>query len=195
MKNFCLILSLIALSIAPAIADTMAVQAMTDISTELHQTSDIKFKVLRDCKLGNIELRIGDTLEGDITITDPKRLKRSATFFFTPKQYTNTDGKTNFIEESYNGKFTPDFELDKKKLAESAAVSVADHFLKGVGMGFYALKGAIQNQKGNVLVSTASSVYEHSFLSYCSKGKHLVIAKGSLFGLKFSECVNEPIEE
>lgn len=194
MKKLLLTILFSVLTIIPAFADTMVVQALTDISTT-RPNQDVKVRVMRDCFLDGISLKIGYVLEGKIIVTDPKRMKRNATFTFYPINYIDNEGRTIHIPELYYGKFSPKFELDPKGLAESAVLSVANHFVKGISSGFYAVQGAVQNKKGNPFTSAVSNVYEHSFLSYVEKGEPLEIIKETMFGLKFDECENCPMLE
>lgn len=194
MKRSLLIAAFLLFSIVPVFADTMAVQALTDISTTEPQ-KDIRVRVMRDCTLADIPMKIGYVLEGKMIVTDAKRLKRNATFEFYPVNYIDLNGNVNHIPMLYYGKFSPKFEIDAKSLAESAVVSVANHFVKGISSGFYAVQGAVQNKQGNHFKSAIANVYEHSFLSYVEKGQPLTIVKETLFGLKFDECKNEPLSE
>lgn len=194
MKRSLLIITFLLFSIVPVFAETMAVQALTDISTT-EPEKDIRVRVMRDCTLADIPMKIGYVLEGKMIVTDAKRLKRDASFTFYPVNYVDLEGNVVHISQLYYGKFSPKFEIDAKSLAESAVVSVANHFIKGISSGFYAVQGAVKNEKGNRLTSAAYGLYKHSFLSYVEKGQPLTIVKETLFGLKFDECKNEPLSE
>lgn len=194
MKKILFILMFMCIGLLPAFADTMVVGALTDIHT--NSPSDIvRVKVLRDCTLDGISLKIGYILEGKITVTDPKRLKRNATFIFCPTDYIDLEGVVAKFPNECNGKFTEEFQIDAKSLAESAITSVANHFIKGISFGYYALKGAVENKDGNRFVSCVDAMYQSSPLSYISKGSDLEILKESVFGLKFKECENCPMTE
>ena len=193
MKKFLLTITFLIFGLIPAFADTMVVQAQSEISTT-RPDEIVKVQVLRDCTLNGTELKIGYVLEGKIIVTDAKRLKRDATFTFYPLNYTDLAGNTVRFTELYYGKFSAQFELDAKKLAESAVLGVANHFFEGAKAGFYAVKGAVENQEGNRLKSSATSVYKHSPLSYFEKGGDINLAKETVFGLKFKECENAPKE-
>lgn len=193
MKKILLTITFMLFGLIPAFADTMVVQAQSEISTT-KPDEIVKVQVLRDCTLNGTELKIGYVLCGKIIVTDAKRLKRNATFTFYPLNYTDLEGNTVRFSKLYYGKFSAQFELDAKKLAESAVLGVANHFFDGVKTGFYAVKGAVQNEQGNRLKSSATSVYEHSPLSYIEKGGDLNIPKETVFGLKFKECENAPKE-
>ena len=194
MKKIIVLISFFMLGIVPVFADTMVVQAVTDISTA-NPEQEVKVRVLRNCTLADMPLKIGDVLEGKMIATDPKRLKRDATFTFYPLSCIDLNGKVTRFSMLYYGKFSAKFELDVGKVAESAVVSVANHFVKGIGTGFYAVQGAVKNKDGNPIKSAVVNVYENSILSYANKGEELTIPKDSVFGLKFSECENEPLSE
>lgn len=194
MKKLLWVMTFLMLAVIPVKAETMAVQALTDISTsEPHK--DIKVRVMRDCTLADIPLKIGYVLEGKMIAVEPKRLKRDATFTFYPVNYVDLEGNVSHFPTLYYGKFSKEFEIDKKKLAESAVTTVANYFVKGISSGYYAVQGAVKNEEGNPLKSAVVNVYQHSFLSFVEKGENLTIAKDTLFGLKFDECNNSPMSD
>lgn len=193
MKKLVLMAAFMVFGLLPAFADTMVVGAVSTIHTN-HPSDVVKVKVLRNCTLDNVPLKIGYVLEGKINVTDPKRLKRNATFTFTPETYTDLEGNVEKFTYALEGKFTEEFQLDAKSLAESAITSVANHFVKGISFGYYAVKGAVQNKDGNRFVSCVDAMYQNSPLSYIEKGADLEILEESVFGLKFSECKNEPLD-
>ena len=57
--------------------------------------------------------------------------------------------------------------------------------MKGLSTGVAAIEGAVKNEEGNRIKSTAVSVYEASPLSYIEKGEELDIKSGESFFLKF----------
>ncbi|MCM1265878.1 MAG: hypothetical protein NC200_06730 [Candidatus Gastranaerophilales bacterium] len=192
MKKFLVFICIFVATAIPTLADTMAVQAVTPISTE-RPDEILKVRVIRDCTLGDIELKIGYIIEGKmLTVTDPKRLKRDASFSFYPMNYIDSDGNSTHIPVLYIGNFTPKFEVDAGKLAKTAVLSVGDHFIKGISYGFYAVQGAVQNDDGNRISSAFNSVYKNSPLSYIEKGSQLDIKPSTCFGLKFKDCTNAP---
>lgn len=179
------------LTVTPAIAETMAVQSVTEISTK-NPEQVVIVKVARNCKLDGVELKEGYILEGKIfSVTDPKRLKQDAKFTFYPTFYTDLDGKKSRFSKMYVGEYTPKFEIDPGKLAKTAALSVGNRFVKGVKTGYYAVEGAVENEDGNRIKSAAHNVYDNSFLSYAQKGEQLDIKPNTLFGFKFDDCINE----
>ena len=194
MKKYIMLLLFMLTVSIPVCAETMAVQAMSNISTQNPQDV-IKVKVIRDCKLGNIELKIGYILEGKmLTVKQPKRLKRDASFTFYPISYKDIDGCENRFTKVYVGEYSSKFEINPAKVAKSAVLGVGNHFVKGISAGYYAVEGAVRNEDGNRLESAVHNVYENSPLSYVEKGEQLNIKQNTCFGLKFNACINEPIE-
>lgn len=174
----------------PAFADTMAVEALTPISTD-NPKAPIKLRVVKHCTLGTVDLKTGYVLKGHImTVTDPKRLKRNASFTFAPVSYIDLDGKETQFNALYEGKYSANFEIDAGKMAKSAALTVGNQIISGFKMGYQAVEGAIENEEGNAVKSAAKNVYENSVFSYCEKGGHLHIQPFTPFGLKFDECEN-----
>ena len=191
IKRIFLSLCFIFISTLPVLADIMAVQAITVISTE-RPDEIFKVRVLRDCTLADIPLKNGYILEGKILcVTEPKRLKKNAVFTFFPINYINSDGDCTHIPKLYIGTYKPKFNLDKGDLALGAALNAGNKLIfQGISTGFYAVQGAVQNKEGNFVVSAVNNVYEHSIFSYIEKGTHIEILPDSCFGLEFPECVN-----
>ena len=190
MKKFLLTIFVLLLSL-PVFAETMAVQAVTPISTDTPEKV-IKVKVIRDCSLGDIPLKTGYILEGKMmSVTDPKRLKQDASFSFAPLSYYDLNSNKIHISKLYIGDYSPKFEIDPGKVAKTTALTVGNHFVKGISTGFYAVEGAIQNEDGNRVKSAVHNAYENSFISYVEKGGALNIEKNTCFGLKFDACVNK----
>ena len=195
MKQIYILIIFMLLLAVPVRAEVMAVQAMNNITTEKPNQA-VKVKVIRDCTLGNVELKIGYILEGKmLNVTDPKRLKKNASFTFYPTYYSDLNGKKIRFTKIYVGEYSPKFEIDPVKLAKSAVLTVGNHFVKGVSAGYYAVEGAVQNEEGNRVESAVHNVYENSMFSYVEKGQQLNIQPDTCFGLKFDECVNEKMEE
>lgn len=185
MKKF-LVSILIFLAGCVCYAEDMKVMALNDISTDT--PSEIKVQVLQTMKLDEgVILEQGTIVKGMmVDVVPPKRLKRDATFSFMPTMYTTPDKTTYKLNRKYVGKFSPKIEIDKGELAKTAALSVGDFFVKGLSTGFYAVQGAIKDEKGNRLVSSVNNVYENSLFSYISKGESIYIAAQSLFTFRFA---------
>ncbi len=176
-------LSLVA---GPAFAERLHVQAMSDFSTE-KPVYTITFKALDEIKLNSeIDITAGSVVNARIyEVSNPKRLKRNSGFKIVPVSITDEKGKTHLIDEEFVGKFSPKFELDKGEVAKNAALSVGNHFVKGISLGYHAIEGAVKNEEGNRAVSSVVSVYKNSPLSYVEKGQYTEIKAGDLFSFTF----------
>jgi len=108
-------------------------------------------------------------------------------FPFCPQKYT-VAGKTYPINGGYVGKYSPLIKINKEKLAKSAVLTAGDFLVKGLSYGYYAVEGAVKDEKGNVVVSSVNNVYKNSPLSYVEKGKYTVVAPNTLFSFKFPNC-------
>ncbi len=179
-----------------ALAETLKVEAITPFTTT-NPPKSIQVRSIGEIQLTkNIKINTGDVLTGSlIDIKDPKRLKRNATFKFQIKTVTNSNGVTQKVKENNVAKYVPAFKLDKVETAKSAALSVGNHFVEGLSMGYRAVEGAVksENGAGNRITSAVENVYEHSVLSYASKGEEVEINTGDIFGLKLNS--EDEIEE
>ena len=179
----------------PVKAEIMAVQAMNNISTT-KPNEVVIVKVIRDCRLDNVDLKIGYILEGKmLSVKQPKRLKKDASFTFYPTEYKDLNGQTQRFTKVYVGEFSSKFEVDPVKLAKSAVLTVGNHFVKGISAGYYAVEGAVKNEDNKRVKSAVHNVYENSPLVYVEKGDQLNIKPNTCFGLKFDNCVNAELEE
>lgn len=189
MKKILLILGVLIVAAVPANAEILKVQALSEFNTE-NPPSSIEVKAVSDMDL-NEELLIMDgfVLKGNLVdVVSPKRLKRDATFSFVLTEYTDNNGKKHIIDPSgrqYKGKFTTRFNY--KHAAKTAALSVGNFFLQGLSIGYAAVEGAVKNEEGNRVKSSAMSVYESTPISYVEKGEDIVILKDQVFCLKFKQ--------
>lgn len=195
MKKIFMILALLFV-MQPAIAQTVHVQTTRDFSTENPPKS--MSVLLLDNLVLNETLTVpnGSLLYGDvIDVVDPKRLKRDATFSFELKSYRTTAGENHNLEQPYIGKYTT--KLNKAQIAKSAALTVGNHFVEGLSIGYSAIEGAVKNEKGNRFKSSASAAYEKTPFSYVRKGGEIVIKKDNIFLLNFKtkKSSDEEIEE
>lgn len=185
-KNFYFVF-LIVLSgmFAKTYAQIVEVMSLNDFSTA-EPPKTISVKLIEPLELKNMQiLDPGIILNGDLVdVISPKRLKRDAGFSFKPVTYTDLDGNTQNLDSNIIAKYTKP--VDKGGLAKNAALSVGNHFIKGLSMGVTAVKGAVQNEEGNRLKSSAKSVYEASPFSYAEKGEDLYINANQNFFMKFS---------
>lgn len=179
-----------------AFAETLKVEAITPFSTQ-NPPSQIQVKSLGELQITKkVKINEGDILTGCLTdIKDPKRLKRNASFKYQIKTVTDGNGRTVKVKENNVAKYVAPINLDKKEMAKSAALSVGNHFVEGLRMGYHAVEGAVksENGAGNRISSAVENVYEHSVLSYASKGEEIEINAGDVFGLKLHS--EDEIEE
>lgn len=167
-----------------ALAETLKVEAITPFSTA-NPPKTIQVRSLGEIQLSpKVKINEGDILTGCLTdIKDPKRLKRNATFKYEIKNVTDANGTSVKVKGNNIAKYVAPLNLDKKEMAKSAALSVGNHFVEGLSMGYHAVEGAVksENGAGNRISSAVENVYEHSVLSYANKGEDIVINTGDIF--------------
>ena len=185
MKRFLFVLLTFCLLPCLAFAEDMKVMSLCDFSTD--EPSEIKVQVLQTVSLDeDVTIEMGSVVVGEMVDVIPaKRLKRDATFSFVPSYFITPHKEKYIFNRTYIGKFSPKIEIDKVDMAKTAVLSVGNYFVKGVSTGFYALEGAVKDEKGNRLVSSVNNVYENSLLSYIEKGKSTCIKAQSIFTFKF----------
>lgn len=195
MKKFCwtIFLLLIILS-QPVLAKPIAVEALSDFTTE-NPPKEMSIKLLEDIAIDDtLTIKAETIVDGNVVdVTDPKRLKRNASFTFVPTSYKDERGQVVVIKNYYPAKYTT--KVNKGQLAKSAALSVGNFFVKGLSIGYSAVEGAIKNEKDNRFKSSVTEVYQDSPLSYVEKGEELVIEKGQLFFLNFRTKDDVPEED
>ena len=200
MKNkFILTVIVMAASLcsANAASEKIHVSALEKFNT-LSPSKTINVTVLNDSKLGDYELKAGDTLNCNIVkVFEPKRGKRSASFVVTPTSYNNgvQDIKIN---ECFYGKYAAKIlskdelkNIDAVKVGKKTALAVGNHFVKGVAPIASLAEGMIKNEEGNRLESGVKQVYKDSPVAYIEKGKQLNINEGDSFYLIFKEKKNK----
>lgn len=195
MKKFCwtIFLLLIILS-QPVLAKPIAVEALSNFTTE-NPPKEMSIKLLEDIAVDDtLTIKAETIVDGNVVdVTDPKRLKRNASFTFVPTSYKDERGQVVVIKNYYPAKYTT--KVNKGQLAKSAALSVGNFFVKGLSIGYSAVEGAIKNEKDNRFKSSVTEVYQDSPLSYVEKGEELVIEKGQLFFLNFRTKDDVPEED
>ena len=195
MKKFCssLFLLLIMLS-QPVLAKPIAVEAMSNFTTE-NPPKEMSIKLLEDVAVDdNLMIKAETVVDGKVVdVTDPKRLKRNASFTFVPTSYKDKNGKIVTIKKYYPAKYTT--KINKGQLAKSAALGVGSFFVKGLSLGYSAVEGAIKNEQDNRFKSSVTEVYQDSPLSYVEKGEELIIEKGQIFFLNFKTKDDVPEED
>ena len=170
----------------PVLAETMQVMALSDFNTG-NPVEFIEVQAFNDVWLApGADIKSGYTLKFKVLdIKDPQRLKRNAKFNVTPISYTDLNNKEHNIQEGIVGKYSPQFKIDPVDVAKNAALTVGDHFVKGISLGYHAVEGVVKNEEGNRFKSGAVSVYENSPFSYANKGEEVDIKKYDFFSFKF----------
>lgn len=192
-RKFYLLIFMIGLFCQPVMAKTVAVEAMSDFSSE-NPPKTMQIKALEDVALDEkITVKAESVMSGKVVdVISPKRLKRNASFTFVPLNYTDVSGKVEEINNYYPAKYTT--KINKGQLAKSVGLGVGSFFVKGLSIGYSAIEGAIKNEKDNRFKSSVTEVYQDSPLSYVEKGEELVIEKGQLFFLNFKTKYDEKEE-
>lgn len=182
-KIFCSVFTLL-IFCTDVFAQTIHVQAIQDFTTE-NPPKTFSVRLVENLIKSDesVIFNEGDVLEGIITVSAPKRLKRNAGFTFEPKYLISQDGAKSKIEGNYPAKFTT--KLNKGEMAKSAVLVVGNHFVKGLSTGVAVVEGAIKNSEGNRFKSSAKSLYESTPISYIEKGKPVVLEKDGIFLLNF----------
>lgn len=199
MKKFLfrLCAGLFVLIFAPAVmAMTMPVMSLSEFSTE-NPSEFIEFQVFKDTEFNaQITLRAGYKVKARVVdVVSPKRLKRNATFSVVPVSYVDFENKEHKISDELTGKYSPKFEIDKGAIAKNAALSVGNHFVKGLSLGYHAIEGVAKNEEGNRLKSGVVSVYENTPLSLANNGVEIQIKKYDCFSFKFKNNKDEDEDE
>lgn len=195
MKKFCWTIFLLLIMLSqPVLAKPIAVEALSDFTTE-NPPKEMSIKLLEDIAVDDtLTIKAETIVDGNVVdVTDPKRLKRNASFTFVPTSYKDECGQVVVIKNYYPAKYTT--KINKGQLAKSAALGVGSFFVKGLSIGYSAVEGAIKNEKDNRFKSSVTEVYQDSPLSYVEKGEELVIEKGQLFFLNFRTKDDVPEED
>ena len=189
MKKVLLILSiLILVSIQPVIAKNIKVQALDNFSTtNPSRTWSVRLVDNVTTKDGTI-LYAGSEIYGNIVgVTDPKRLKRNASFTFVPQKYYDAHTQQSYtVTRNFEGKYSSLTDISAGSLVKTGAIAAGNHFISGfIGPSIALVEGVVKNEEGNRAKSAVVSVYESTPLSYASKGKELKIKKGQVFVMNF----------
>lgn len=189
MRKIILLIVLLIFVGSPSVfARNVKVMSMSDFTTA-NPPQNWSLKIVDSFTTKNgYEVFSGSIITGDIVdVTDPKRLKRDATFKFIPVSYY--DIKTNQtyqVEKNMVGKYNSMGDITAGEVIEKGAIAAGNHFISStIGPGIALVKGAVKNEKGNRAKSAAVSVYESTPLSYASKGKEMEIKAGQIFTMSF----------
>ena len=182
MKNLCLLAALSLMMSTPALALNVEVEALSDFSTD-NPPKSYSVKIVEPINTESYNIESGSIIEGKIIAKDAQILKRDATFSFIPTYLVTPEGQVLKVKKNFIGKYKK--EIDKKKIAKTAVLSAGNFAVKGLSTGVNALEGAVKNEQGNIIKSTAVAVYEGSPVSYIQKGEALTIEKGQHFYMNF----------
>lgn len=195
MKKFLLMIAVL-LFANPVMAKNIKVEALSDFSTE-NPPSTWEIKIVEGFEMEDGRFIAPNTiLKGDIVeTTNPKKLKRNATFKFVPKYFSQGD-YIQQVRRDFVGKYSSISELTPKNVAKKGAVT-AGNILVGsfVAPTVGLVEGAVKNEKGNRAKSAIVSAYESTPLSYASKGKELEFKKGQVFVMSFKLKEKETDED
>ena len=182
MKNLCLLAALSLMMSTPALALNVEVEALSDFSTD-NPPKSYSVKIVEPINTESYNIESGSIIEGKIIAKDAQISKRDATFSFIPTYLVTPEGQVLKVKKNFIGKYKK--EIDKKKIAKTAVLSAGNFAVKGLSTGVNALEGAVKNEQGNIIKSTAVAVYEGSPVSYIQKGEALTIEKGQHFYMNF----------
>ena len=188
MKKNLILLAVILLGFQPVMAKNVKVQAMSDFTTA-NAPATCDLKIVEDVKTKDeIVISAGSVITGKIEdVTDPKRLKRNATFTFVPVSLYDAGKKQTFvIDQNLQGKYSSMSGISAGSVAKQGAVFVGNKLVDGLfGPGVALVEGAVKNEQGNRAKSAAVSLYESTPLSYANKGKEMEIKKDQIFIMSF----------
>ncbi len=194
MKWVIILLMLIMPGMTPAMAINVKVQAMSDFTTE-NPPEVWSVKVVDDFSKGNdYYIKAGSIIDGKIVeVTEPKRLKRNATFTFVPvKFYDAAKGQTFEITSNMKGQYSALSGINMASVAKQGAVIIGNKLVDGFfGPGVALVEGAVKNEQGNRAKSAVVSLYESTPLSYANKGKEIEIKKDQIFIMNFKSVYEE----
>lgn len=197
MKKKLILLAVLLLGLQPVMAKNIKVQAMSDFSTA-NPPETWELKIVEDVKIKDESvIPAGSVITGKIAdVTDPKRLKRNATFTFVPVSLYDAGKKQTFhIDQNVQGKYSSMSDVSAGSLAKSGAIFVGNKLVDGVfGPGVALVEGAVKNEHGNRAKSAAVSLYESTPLSYANKGKEMEIKKDQIFIMSFKTKDDETEE-
>ncbi len=198
MKKLIFILILSFLFMQSSFAKNIKVEALEDFSTA-NPSETWELMIVEDYMTEDgFIINSGSVITGKITdITNPKRLKRNATFNFVPFKYCDSLTKEIYnLEDGYIGKYSPVSDVKATSIIEKGAVMASSHFISGfIGPGVALIKGIAKNENGNRAKSAIISVYKSTPLSFISKGKELEIKKGQVFIMNFKTKNDESEDE
>ena len=196
MKNkFLLALLALLIQTTSVYADSQVkVAAMSEFKTT-EPTQQMSVRVVEDSELDGYKLKSGDIINCTVVDVDaPKRGKRNAVFYVQANSITATNGSSTTLDKCYIGKYSKTVISPKElknvnygKVAKKAALTVGNHFVKGISTGVAFVEGVAENNEDNRLKSGLKNAYEESPLSYAGKGVELDIKPDETFYFVFKD--------
>ena len=198
MKKLLLLIFLLILQTPVFASVQMKVKAVESFNTNEPRKS-IDVEAIANTKIGEYEIKENDILHCNvIEVTAPKRGKRDAGMYVQLVKYTS-EGNVVAVKEDVFGKYSKTVlskeELKKikpAKVLKKTALTVGNHFVKGLSTGVAFAKGVIDNENDNRLKSGVVNAYKESPLAYIEKGAELTINPGDEFYFVFN--ISEPDE-
>lgn len=189
MKRFLIILTLICLSVCPALAKKIEGQSLNDFST-IYPASDFSIRVLQDSPVKSLmPLRTNMVLEGKvIKIHSSRKCKRDSTFEFVPTSITY-NGITEEIERPAVAIEVSGFQPTNspKKIAWMATKTALGILFWGIPQEISFAQGAIQAPDGMRIEYGLRKLYGDSFISYIESGAELNVHKGDVLYMKLKK--------
>ncbi len=176
-------------AIAKDTSNKVVVESLCNFSFDEH-TNNIQLKVVQENEFKNsIKFEEGSILTAKISkVINPKRGKRDGYFIIDPILYTipSTGEIKDISGDTWLAKVLGYKPFDAKNAAVGAGLTVAGHFVKGIGQFYYFGQGIVHPEDGeNRLKSGVKNVYENSPLAYIEEGKEASVEKGDMLLLKF----------
>lgn len=170
-------------------SNKVVVESLCGFSFDEH-TGNIQLKVVQENEFENgIKFEEGSIVTAKVSkVVDPKRGKRDGYFIIDPVLYTipSTGETKNISEDTWLAKVLGYKPFNAKNAALGAGLTVAGHFVKGIGQFYYFGQGLVHPEDGeNRLKSGVKNVYENSPLAYIEEGKGASVEKGDMLLLKF----------
>lgn len=145
--------------------------------------------------VNNVILKNGDVIPEYSTVYSSifkvkpqKRFKRNASFVIKVDKIVTPLGNTIELSDVY-ARYTTKF--DAIDTTKSAALSVGNHFVKGISVGYKTVEGIVENKEGNRVKSGAMALYNATPISYVEKGQAIVIQEKQEFLLEFGVVSEE----
>ena len=186
MKKFLLLLTLTIFLAPHATAKMIRVEAGSDFSTA-NPPSTWKVYVAEDTKLKSGQvIKAGAAFEGTITdVVSPKRLKRDASFVFTPINFYDIHGNKYEIKYNVKAKYNFVAKLKAKEVAKKGVLTAGNFVIPGLGYAVQTAEGVYKNEKDNRIKSGATALVDSTPISLYKEGREIEFKKGDVFKMSF----------